>query len=136
MKKTIFLLSFLIIGLISQSQNITVTDSASYEADASAMLDVMSSTKGMLVPRLTTSQRLSILNPAKGLLVYDENYNGFFYYNGIEWLSLSSVNTSPGDDGALFHVLNTNGDTVFAVYNDGVEVTVPDNQKGPIGGLP
>jgi hypothetical protein len=134
-KGCVLLFIFILFLLPSQAQNVTVTDSADYEADASAMLDVQSSDKGMLIPRLTSSQRLSIANPANGLLVYDENYNGFFFYNGGEWLSLSSMNTAPGDNGALFHVLNMNGDTVFAVYNNGVEVTVPNNVKGPIGGF-
>ncbi|MCD4697687.1 MAG: hypothetical protein K8S16_15795, partial [Bacteroidales bacterium] len=55
------------------SQNIAITDSAEYNAEVSAMLDVMSTDKGMLVPRVTTSQRLLIASPAIGLLVYDTN---------------------------------------------------------------
>ncbi len=131
------LLALSLIILVNKvySQNIAVTDSSSYEAKSSAMLDVQSSGKGMLVPRMTTSQRLSISSPAEGLLVYDMNYQTFFYYEQDEWLSLSSVSSSSDPDKALFHVTNSNGDTVFAVYNDGVEVVVSEESKGNVGGF-
>ena len=43
--------------------------------DASAMLDVKSTTKGMLVPRMTTTQRDAITTPATGLMVYNTTTN-------------------------------------------------------------
>jgi hypothetical protein len=55
--------------------------------DASAVLDLTSSNKGVLVPRLTTAQRLAILSPATGLLVYDIDVPCFFYFD-ISWKSL------------------------------------------------
>ncbi|SDY20560.1 hypothetical protein [Hymenobacter psychrophilus] len=49
--------------------------------NASAALDVTSTTKGMLVPRLTTAQRTAISSPAQGLLVFqtDGTQPGFYY---------------------------------------------------------
>ena len=38
---------------------------------ASALLDLQSSSRGLLLPRMSTTQRTSISNPAKGLVVYD-----------------------------------------------------------------
>ena len=38
---------------------------------SSAILDVQSSTKGMLIPRTSSASRLAIVNPAKGLMLYD-----------------------------------------------------------------
>ncbi|MBP4140786.1 hypothetical protein MW871_09855 [Flavobacterium sp. I-SCBP12n] len=51
--------------------------------NASAMLDVSSTTKGMLTPRMTTAQRLAITSPAPadGLIVYDITLKSFYYYN-------------------------------------------------------
>lgn len=46
---------------------------------ASAMLDISSSTKGLLAPRMTTVQRIAISNPAKGLLVYDTDLNAPYH---------------------------------------------------------
>ena len=72
-KKTTLLL-LLVAIFTSQSlvsQNVAITDDDGYTANPSAMLDVKSTNKGMLVPRLTTSQRNAISNPANGLLVFD-----------------------------------------------------------------
>src|SRR6187200_1896312 len=55
-------------------------------ADPSSMLDVTSTTKGMLVPRMTAAQRIAIGTPANGLLVYQTDAPiGFWYYNGTSW---------------------------------------------------
>ncbi len=57
----------------------------------SAMLDVKSTTKGMLIPRLTQAQRLLISSPVEGLMVYQTDLtSGFYYYNGALWTRLSS----------------------------------------------
>ena len=54
--------------------------------NASAQLDVNSTTKGFLPPRMTSTQRLAITAPATGLLVYQTNgTSGLYYYNGTTW---------------------------------------------------
>ncbi len=63
--------------------------------DASALLDLTSLTKGLLVPRMTEAQKLAISSPATGLLIYETDnatqgaYAGqtptFWYYNGSAW---------------------------------------------------
>jgi hypothetical protein len=66
--------------------------------DTSAMLDVSSTSKGLLLPRLTTVQRDAISLPATGLLVYNTTTSTFDYYSGTAWFSLStasSVSTVP-----------------------------------------
>ena len=57
--------------------------------NGTAALDVASTTKGMLVPRMTTAQRNAIAAPATGLLVYDATANGFYYYTGTGWKDVS-----------------------------------------------
>lgn len=49
--------------------------------DASAMLQVESTTKGLLVPRMLAAQRQAIVNPAAGLIVYQTDGTPGFYYN-------------------------------------------------------
>lgn len=49
--------------------------------NASSVLDVTSTTQGMLTPRMTTAQRTSIASPASGLIVYDTDLNAFEYYD-------------------------------------------------------
>jgi hypothetical protein len=50
-------------------------------ADTSAMLDVKSTTRGLLPPRMTTAQRNAISGPAKGLVVYQTDGNTGLYCN-------------------------------------------------------
>ena len=59
----------------------------------SALLDLDSNKSGLLIPRMTTSQRNAIISPAVGLLVYQtDNVEGFYYFYGGDssWVSLSS----------------------------------------------
>ena len=54
--------------------------------DASAMLDVVSTDKGVLIPRLTQTQRDVISSPATGLLIFQsDNTAGFYFYTGSVW---------------------------------------------------
>ncbi|MCB0855831.1 MAG: hypothetical protein KDD63_26600, partial [Bacteroidetes bacterium] len=57
------------------------------DPDPSAMLDVQSTDKGLLLPRMTTSQRDAISNPAVGLTIYNVDQSCFNYYSGHEWVS-------------------------------------------------
>lgn len=60
----------------------------------SSILDVTSSSKGLLIPRMTASQRDAIASPATGLLIYQTNETaGFYYYNG-SWQPLAPSLTS------------------------------------------
>jgi len=64
---------------------------------ASSLLDMESTTKGLLIPRVTLAQRNSIASPATGLLVYQtDNTSGFYYYNGTAWGIASSQWTTNG----------------------------------------
>ena len=54
--------------------------------DASSALDVTSTTKGFLMPRMTTTERTDITSPATGLQVYDTDTNSPWYYNGTAWV--------------------------------------------------
>src|ERR1035437_9825503 len=58
---------------------------------ASAMLDVVSTGKGILVPRLTTAQMNAILSPANGLMVYNTDSSCFCFYKSSTWKSLCNA---------------------------------------------
>ncbi len=109
---------FLFSNLFTNAQNVAITDDASYNAHASAMLDVHSESKGILVPRLTTAQRISILTPATGLLVYDTDENQFFYFNGTAWVKFMDSFVT----GAAGQTLRHDGTAWVAddnIFNDG-----------------
>src|SRR5205085_11521556 len=59
---------------------VAINNSASLP-DSSAMLDIQNTTKGILLPRMTSMQRLTISNPAKALLVYQTDLDSGFYFN-------------------------------------------------------
>ena len=57
--------------------------------DASAMLDITSNSKGLLIPRMTLAQRGNIKSPANGLMVYQTDFfSGFYFFDGINWKGL------------------------------------------------
>jgi hypothetical protein len=49
--------------------------------NASSILDLTSSSQGMLTPRMTTAQRIAIVSPADGLMVYDTDLKSFFHFD-------------------------------------------------------
>ena len=55
--------------------------------DASAALEVASTTKGFLPPRMTATQRAAISSPATGMMVYQtDGTTGLYVYNGSAWI--------------------------------------------------
>lgn len=71
------------------SQNGVAINTTGTTANASAMLDVSSTTAGVLIPRMKLTERNAIGTPAVGLLIYQtDNTPGFYYYNGTAWTLL------------------------------------------------
>ena len=83
MKTKVLFILMIFVARLSIAQ-VAINGSGS-SADNSAMLDVSSTTKGILVPRMTTAQRTALSSPATGLLVYDSTLQSFYYYNGTAW---------------------------------------------------
>ncbi len=84
--------------------------------NASAALDITSTTTGLLIPRVTAAQKSAIATPATGLMVYQTDGTAGFYYNGgtpgtPSWLSVGS---SPG----FLHVLTASGATTSITITD------------------
>lgn len=90
----------------SLHNTLTVTNNAIFDdqvgvgtltPDASASLDITSTTRGALVPRMTTAQRDAIVSPAIGLLIYNLDSNLFNFWTGISWLPVGSPVGNVGD---------------------------------------
>jgi hypothetical protein len=58
---------------------------------ASAALDVVSTTKGFLPPRMTTAQKNAIAAPASGLMVYDTDLNKLCVRGAANWETITSI---------------------------------------------
>jgi hypothetical protein len=56
--------------------------------NANAALELSSTTRGFLPPRMTTTQKNAIASPATGLMVYDTTLNLISVYNGTTWITL------------------------------------------------
>jgi uncharacterized protein (TIGR02145 family) len=87
--KTLFTLfiAFLCFSTTAFSQGVAINESKA-APDSSAILDVSSTQKGFLPPRMTMAQRDSILNPANGLVVFNSTsgcLNYFFAGSWYEW---------------------------------------------------
>ena len=93
--------------------------------DASAALDITSTTGGLLVPRMTETQRDAISPAATGLMIYQtDGTAGFYYYNGSSWATLGAA-TSPtysiGDvvnGGVVFWIDSTGQHGLVAAFSD------------------
>ncbi|MCI4669830.1 MAG: hypothetical protein MRZ79_16970 [Bacteroidia bacterium] len=68
--------------------------------NSSAMLDIKSSSKGILIPRMSETERANIINPANGLMVFDTTHNSFWFFNGSLWMEV-------GKDGLGNHEAST-----------------------------
>lgn len=84
--------SFFLLLETSYAQGVGInTDGAA--PHSSAVLDVKATDKGMLIPRMTTSQRNSVLNPAIGLIIFNISNNCLNYFSGTEWQDLCGINS-------------------------------------------
>ncbi len=92
MKKLITTITISVVLFISININAQVAISTEgSNADASAMLDVKSTEKGFLPPRMTEEQRDAIADPATGLLIYQtDSEKGLYQYNGTSWIAVLS----------------------------------------------
>jgi hypothetical protein len=82
--KLLFVFIFLSAGCMLKAQGVSINNDGSV-ADGSAMLDLQSTEKGFLPPRMTTSEIASISSPAEGLTVYNTTTHKPAFYNGTGW---------------------------------------------------
>jgi Chaperone of endosialidase len=148
MKNFTFLV-FLFICQYAYSQGIGI--GSSNPPHPSAALDVNSTSKGFLLPRMSSIQRAFIPSPMKGLQVFDNNTNTIWYYNGTAWQELTgggsfslpySATASTDLNISLFSLKNTGsgrgvraetgfGTAVTGVSTDGIgTIGVSDNNYG------
>ena len=134
MKTTKLILSLLAFVLLAQlnAQNVGINEDGSVP-DPSALLDIKSETKGLLIPRMLEVQRTAIVAPANGLMVYQTNNDaGFYYYDGTAWSKM-------GDGGGAGfwksngnHIFNTNsGNVGVGTEEPEGKIEVENDSYGP-----
>jgi len=154
MKKYIVSISFFTVSLFfcrsSQAQGLAVNTTGA-AADSSAIFDANSTTKGILIPRVTNAQMNAISGPANGLMVYQTDAAGFYYNSGtpssplwksvngtsathytVNVMSVSSnlaINTTITDSNTNYIIYNFNG----GGYTPSITITLPAPANFPVG---
>jgi hypothetical protein len=124
MRQIIILLTMLVVTCFhsATAQNIAINQDGS-QPDTSAMLDISSTNKGLLAPRLTTTQRGTVALPATGLLLFNSTDNAFQYNSGTpaspSWSTIASTSKERSN-----HVLVKSA-ADFPAPVDGVITLVP-----------
>lgn len=109
---TIFII--LLFSMSTNAQGVAINQNGSI-ANASAMLDVSSVSKGFLPPRMTTTQRTDIQSPANGLLVFDTDTKSYWYFS-TSWKEIN--NASGGGNFSLPYAGSGSiADKIFSIAN-------------------
>ncbi len=134
MKQILLATTMLLLTITLSAQVGINTDNT--DPDVSAMLDVKSTDKGLLVPRMTTTQRTAISNPANGLLVFDSTTGSFWFFNNAAWTELTGGgNTSAiadADNDTKIQVEESADEDKIRLDVAGTEAMVIDN-NGNVG---
>src|SRR5579883_1535355 len=103
-----------------RAQNVSIGTAT---ANSSALLHLESTTKGLLIPRMSNTQMQAISSPATGDLVYNTTYSNFYYYNGTFWTPIvGSGWSTTGDAG-------TSASTNFLGTKDSVDLVQKTNNR-------
>ncbi len=82
-----FLFTILIFSDLSIHAQVAINTDGS-AANSSAILDLKSTDKGLLLPRMSLTQMNAITSPPEGLIVFCTTVNSAFCYNGSSWMKL------------------------------------------------
>jgi hypothetical protein len=121
----LFLLS-LQAGLVS-GQGVAINETGA-AAHTSSMLDIQSTTKGVLIPKMTTAQRTSIASPAVGLLVFDTVTESFWFNSSTGWVELADATSNPWQTSGSNIYFNT-GNVGIGDATPAADLTVGNGDK-------
>jgi hypothetical protein len=130
MKKTTLLFIVSMYATISLSQNVGISNTPIIPAP-SAQLEVRSTSKGVLIPRMTTVEMGLIVAPAQGLMVYNTDTKSFLYYDGF-WKEMSIKDDNVWSKNAD-HIYNNNlGFVGVGTNSPGTKLDVASGSSGAI----
>ncbi|MEO0896442.1 MAG: tail fiber domain-containing protein [Bacteroidota bacterium] len=85
MKRLTLIMLFLGLSMALFAQSVGINSNGA-QPNSSSILDLQSSSKGLLMPRMTTEQRDAIVQPAEGLMIYNLDDSCFNYYSANRWI--------------------------------------------------
>ncbi len=115
---------FILFFSISDAQSVGIGTAS---PNSKAQLEISSTTKGLLVPSMTTTQRFDISSPPNGLLVYDTDKNEFYHYNGSGW--------TPIINGTYWTRPITNRDRISTTDSVGIGTSSPTDRLDVNGNI-
>ena len=114
--------ALLLLPLLTFAQGVAINTDGS-EADPSAMLEIKSSVKGLLIPRMTQTEIVNISNPANGLIVFNTTEDKFFTFivSEITWKEIAYGTSTivPFGDGLIGTGGSCDNTGVFGDYKTG-----------------
>lgn len=126
-------LSISVMGAFAQKDNVGI---GTTKPDQSAALEISSSNKGLLTPRMSLQQRNAIQNPAEGLIVYQTDMlSGFYFYDGKEWKAMTTQNSVAGVDGDWTLEGNTGLSSTAVLGSNTSTVALKFRTKNQNGGI-
>lgn len=96
-----FFLSFLFLSHLNAQIGVNTSS-----PNASSIIDIQSTTKGLLIPRLTNAQMNAISSPATALTIYNTDASSLYVYNGLSWNSREDRISGFLDDGVALQLDN------------------------------
>ena len=115
MKKLIFVLPIFVLLQLCLYAQVGIGTAT---PDASAKVDIASTTQGFLPPRMTTTQRDAIAGPATGLTIYNTTIKAFQVYNGTAWFSTVHFIGESYGGGIVFYVYDNGQHGLIAATAD------------------
>lgn len=122
--KVIFIGAAILAAHFSKAQ--VAINTSGNDPDASAMLDITSTSKGILIPRTTTA---SISSPATGLLIYDTALKSLMFYDGTNWITLRTVLEDVNSDTKI-QVEESSNEDIIRMDAGGTEVMTLQKTTG------
>jgi len=116
MKKQFYTVATIIVMGITANAQVGIGTTT---PDPSSLLEIKSTTKGLLMPRLSASEMFGVPAPALGLQVFNTTTNTFWYYNGVAWVNTSASN-EPWFNQATNSGATANTQNIYQMGNVGI----------------
>ena len=115
--------------LIKINAQVAVNNDGS-DPDASAILDIKSTTSGFLVPRLTSAQRSSMPNKVAGLLVYDTDLQSYMLYDNSTWYNFRDYGSDANNNTRMYVEKTTDSDKIEFYRSNNNQFTIQRTGNG------